>query len=138
VLSGSGTRGRANRFSTGVVRWLGLATALVGFAYLTAPRALAPLTGIDLSSSEAVTDFRATYGGLQLGLGAFLMWCSTRRLIEPAIVLAGVVATCMVTGRVVGFLVDGKPTPLLLAAAGLEGGISLMCFLIVVRARFRG
>ncbi len=43
-----------------------------GAAYALLPSDMAALTGILLANGSATIDFAATYGGLQLGLAAFL------------------------------------------------------------------
>jgi len=49
--------------------------AAFGAAFLVAPVPMAATVGIQLPEPSAVIDFRATYGGFELGLAAFLAWC---------------------------------------------------------------
>ena len=49
-----------------------LALAGLGLAYFVRPHEMANLSGMLLMSPAAATDMRAFYGGLQLGLAAFL------------------------------------------------------------------
>ena len=51
-----------------------LALAGLGLAYFVRPHEMANLSGMLLMSPAAATDMRAFYGGLQLGLAAFLGW----------------------------------------------------------------
>ena len=58
-----------------ILLWsLGLMLVGFGLAYLLSPVSMAALTGVSASTPAATTDIRATYGGYQLGVGAFLLW----------------------------------------------------------------
>jgi hypothetical protein len=58
-----------------------VALTFAGFGLwgLAAPERLAGVVGWDLRGPDAVTEIRAFYGGLELGIGAFLMSCAARR-----------------------------------------------------------
>lgn len=63
-----------------------------GAAYALRPDRMAALTDLTLPSPTARADFVATYGGLQLGVGLFLLACARRAAwIEPGLwaVVAG-------------------------------------------------
>lgn len=49
-----------------------LALAGLGLAYFARPHEMANLSGMLLMAPAAATDVRAFYGGLQLGLAAFI------------------------------------------------------------------
>ena len=73
-----------------------LTLAGFGLAYFIWPEAMANLSGMLLMQSAAVTDVRAYYGGLQLGLAAWLGLALLRpRLLE---------ATCMLLVLLYGAL----------------------------------
>lgn len=81
----------------------------LGFAF--APEALADLVAGDAPSvASAVTDMRATYGGVAIGLGLFYGMCARRPewvrlgLIASLIVVASIGAT-----RLGGIIADGSP-----------------------------
>ena len=96
-----------------ILLWgLGLMLVAFGFAYLMFPVSMAALTGVSVSTPAAITDIRATYGGLQLGVGAFLLWSALAPDRIPSGLLAlglsaGGVASC----RLVGLVVDGGSGP---------------------------
>jgi uncharacterized membrane protein YgdD (TMEM256/DUF423 family) len=50
-----------------------------GAAFTLWPEQMARLFDISLTSSTAKIDFAATYGGFELGFGAFLVACARRR-----------------------------------------------------------
>ena len=78
-----------------------------GIAFLAVPVLMAAGAGIALPVPTAVTDVRAVYGGLQLGLGCLLI-CWSRR---PSLTTAGlyaIVATLggITLGRTLGIVVN--------------------------------
>ena len=52
---------------------IGFSLVGLGLAYLIVPGMMLSLTGEFQLNSQALLDVRATYGGIQLGLGAFLL-----------------------------------------------------------------
>jgi hypothetical protein len=80
-----------------------------GLVCATATETLTGMAGITATPS-GVTDLRAVYGGFQIGLGVFLLWCRS----DPARIPAGLLALGLAVGslgalRVIGLLVDGEP-----------------------------
>ena len=81
---------------------------LVGIAYLAQPEAILALTGSFQLDSNALTDSRATYGGIQLGLGMYLLLLLRRNDgIASALLLLGVALTTVGASRIAGYLIDG-------------------------------
>lgn len=103
-------------------------SVVFGSVYLVAPELMTRPLGIASIEAMGWTDLRATYGGFQLGMGAFLWWC----LQDPSRTEAGLIAfMCLVAalacGRVVGFIVDGF-TMAMLGAFVLESGLAFFSF----------
>ena len=81
-----------------------------GVACILAPTSLAQQAGLSVTPS-ALTEIRAFYGGLQVGIGCFLMWCIRGRETTFAgllLVVVGVGGAGI--ARVLGMLVDREPT----------------------------
>ena len=55
------------------LRLMGAMSLFFGLVYLLAPESMTAPTGFGALSPGALTDVRATYGGFQLGSGAFLL-----------------------------------------------------------------
>jgi len=92
-----------------------------GAAFLAWPVELVAPVGIELPSATARTDVRAVYGGLQLGLAAFLAYCAA----SPARTVVGLAATTaciagLAAGRFLGVLVDGECTRTTLVYLSIE------------------
>ena len=87
------------------------------FAVPTALEAI----GIQLTTPEAFIDIRATYGGLELGLAAFLLVAQARPAWHSAAMLLS--ALCVGgfgLGRLSGIVIEGQGTPLMWFFLGLE------------------
>jgi hypothetical protein len=87
----------------------GVSFIVAGFAALLFPYDVVGLTGIDLPTGAAVIDARASYGGTQIGVGLFLLWCRA----EPGTARAGLVliflfAGCLLLARLYGFVLEGE------------------------------
>ena len=89
--------------------WFNLAMSVFfGGLYLFDPSIMAEPMGVAATSPAGTNDLRATYGGFQLGVAAFLWWC----LREPSRQAAGLVGLAAVIGglglcRAIGLVVDG-------------------------------
>lgn len=85
-----------------------LAIAGLGLAYFIRPHEMTNLSGMLLMAPAAATDVRAYYGGLQLGLAAFIGLCLARReLIAPALTLFTLLYSALALARIGGLWLDG-------------------------------
>ena len=85
-----------------------LALAGLGLAYFVRPHEMANLSGMLLMAPAAVTDVRAYYGGLQLGLAAFIGLSLLRLdLIRAALTLLVLVYSALALARIGGLWLDG-------------------------------
>lgn len=109
-----------------------------GAAYLARPRAMAKLTHFELPSPTAVTEIRAFYGGMELGLAVLLVVCA----IRPDWAGAGLLALALLSGgtvvaRLIGFAVDGSATAFLwkvLAAEVLVAALGVVGLIVLRRS----
>ena len=58
---------------------IALSYAGFGFAFLFKPDEWGALVSVAFTTSAGRTDFRAVYGGLEFGVGVFLLLCALRR-----------------------------------------------------------
>ena len=78
---------------------------LAGVACIVAPASFAQQAGLSAAPS-ALTEIRAFYGGLQVGIGCFLIWCIRQRTLT----FAGLLLVAFAVGgagiaRVLGMLI---------------------------------
>lgn len=85
-----------------------LALGGLGLAYFVRPHEMANLSGMLLMSTAAATDVRAYYGGLQLGLAAFIGMALTRlELTRTALTLLVLLYSALALARIGGLWLDG-------------------------------
>jgi hypothetical protein len=82
---------------------------------------MAGYVDIQLPTSMAKTDLRATYGGFEWGFGLFLLYCA----LKKEHLLTGLLAASVCIGgfgisRVFGILADGQPTSMMVAFVAIE------------------
>jgi hypothetical protein len=98
-----------------------------GAVSLLSPETIAGPAEYILSSLAAFTEFRAFYGGYELGTGAFLLLCATRRkwwrigLMASVLLIGGTGA-----GRIYGLITDGQPTIVQLLALSAEATATVL------------
>ncbi len=98
----------------------------VGFAAV--PEQLADfILDASPSTSSAMIDMRATYGGVAIGLGVFMGLCASRpQWIRQGLMATLLVLTGLAVTRLVGLVADGDPNGFMLLNLALElGGAGL-------------
>lgn len=98
------------------------------------PHGLARMLGFDATSTTALSDIRAVYGGIEIALGLFLVWCMldparTRLGLGVAALLFGLVAA----GRGFGMIVDRPVTSLTIRIFAVEAVTALVGVLLLFR-----
>ncbi|MEH6568351.1 MAG: DUF4345 family protein [Halioglobus sp.] len=90
------------------LRFTGVVFASYGAYLCFNPQFLVDLLEIG-ASIPAKVEVRAMYGGLQLGIGLFLLWGAQRAPIQQQIACAAMIACFagLAGGRGVGMLIDG-------------------------------
>ncbi|RIA34451.1 uncharacterized protein DUF4345 [Ectopseudomonas oleovorans] len=84
------------------------ALSFLGLAYFIRPEEMASFSGALLMGSAAVTEVRAYYGGLQLGLAAYLTMALTRLdLLRPGLMLLVLLYAALALARIAGLWLDG-------------------------------
>ena len=121
-----------NTFRILVLALAGLGFLGFGAWFLIDP--IGPLTaiGITATGAPAATEFRAFYGGLEVGLGALMLVAAAK----PQWRTAGlwlVLATngCIAAGRLLGVAIDGVWVPFFTYALVWEVGFALLAALVL-------
>lgn len=84
------------------------ALGVLGLAYFIRPEEMASFSGALLMGNAAVTEVRAYYGGLQLGLAAYLVMALLRLdLLRPALILLVLLYSVLASARLAGLWLDG-------------------------------
>lgn len=95
--------------TTQIFLWLqALGLIGLGLAYFIRPHEMTNLSGMLLLAQAAITDVRAYYGGLQMGLGVFLLLaCRQAELIRAALILLVLIYSALALARIGGLWLDG-------------------------------
>lgn len=110
------------KFAMNLLRINSVLFVAFGCCFVAAPEIFAAaLTGTEPSTSSALIDMRATYGGMALGIG-LVFWFFAR---QRETVYAGLVGSILVLGatamaRTVGFVADGSPNAFMLLLFAAE------------------
>lgn len=120
-------------------RTLTLISALIMFGFgawlFAVPSALAGI-GIELDGPTARIDVRATYGGFELGVAAFLFLCVARpEWTRAGLVASGFTVAGFGAGRAGGILIEGGAEPLMWMFLGLEAALTLVIVAVLRRTR---
>lgn len=92
-------------------RWIltlsALAWAGFGVVLLVAPEQLSGV-GLPVGNADARIEIRGFYGGLELGIAAFLGWClAAPERLRHGLMCAALTVGGLAAGRVVGFVIEG-------------------------------
>jgi len=107
---------------------------VVGAGFLLIPKQFGDVLEISLPTAMARTDVRATYGGLELGLGIFLILCVVRsEWIRPGLWALALTVGGFAFGRVVGFVAEGTLNNFMLFFLALELAVALLALFLLRR-----
>jgi hypothetical protein len=122
------------RFARIFLRVMGWMSLVFGFLYLFAPESMTDPTGFPALGPNALTDVRATYGGLQIGLGLFLLWAVREEVrVRPALVLQVLLIGAVALSRAFGIAVDGARSGVLVGALVTEISLTLLALVALGR-----
>ncbi|MCW8193700.1 DUF4345 domain-containing protein [Proteobacteria bacterium 005FR1] len=98
-------------------------------ALIDPPGTVAPL-GIALESASALTEIRATYGGMMIGVAVFLSYTATYRVRE------GLIATIAMLGsigivRLYGIVFDQSQVLIQFSLLGVELGLTALAIVLL-------
>ena len=123
------------RFARIFLRIMGWMSLGFGAIYLFAPQSMTDPTGFPALGPNALTDVRATYGGLQLGLGAFLLWAvAEESRVRTALVLQVLLVGAVALSRAYGIALDGTPNSVLWGALATETTLTAVALVALGRA----
>jgi hypothetical protein len=127
-----------NTFRIAVLALAGLGFLGFGLWFLVDPITPLALTGITATGAPAPTEFRAFYGGLEVGLGLLMLYAAAK----PQWRTAGlwlVIATNggIAAGRLLGVAIDGVWVPFFTYALVWEAGFAVLAA-IALKGASRG
>ncbi len=114
--------------------WLNAGVFVVyGLACVIAPETVATFfTDGSPSTSSAMIDFRATYGGVSIAVGLLLASLARDQSTHTAGLRAlAPVMLCMAAGRTVGIVADGDPNAWMFVFLAVELGVAAWAFALL-------
>jgi hypothetical protein len=126
------------RFARVVLFVAGAIYLLFGALFLVQPDRSAGWVDLQLGSPSARTEIRAFYGGLEIGLALFLAGCAfSSRWITAGLVALATACACTAAGRIVGMLVDGSSSTIILVSLAVELAIVAVAVVALWRVGHR-
>jgi hypothetical protein len=96
------------RHGSTLLRIGALVLAAYGVVFFVKPSVLAGLVGLEFTSPNAPVEVRSFYGGLELGMAAFLFACArSPRLLPAGLLFSALAFSCAGAARLLGVLEYG-------------------------------
>jgi hypothetical protein len=113
---------------------MGIMSVVFGVIYLVAPANMTDPMGFGILAPSALTDVRATYGGFQIGMGLFMLWCclGSGRLYAGmflALISVAAIAAC----RAIGLVIDGDVIDVLKYTLVFEVVLTVISLVLFLR-----
>ena len=122
------------KFTQGFLLLCGLSFLLIGAnTFYDHLAAMAPVE-LNINTVSALNELRANYGGLQIGMGLFLLAglrCKT--YLRPALLAQALIVGGLVTGRLISVAIDGQPNAFIQGLIVLESITALLSWVLFNR-----
>jgi len=105
-------RERSRRGSTVLVAVAAAVYGAIGVWTLIDPVGALAGVGVQAQGAIGVVEIRAMYGGLELGMAGFLVWCLARGRVEAGLVAATLTIGGLGLTRAIGWAAAGMPPSL--------------------------
>ncbi|MBT4499470.1 MAG: DUF4345 family protein [Gemmatimonadetes bacterium] len=114
----------------------GMTFGLTGIAFLVAPTVLAATVDLRLDTPVALNEIRAFYGGMEVGLGTFLLYVAVRGVwLVPALTLQVLIVGGTIFGRLFGIVLEGAPGSPVYSLLAIETVMLLAPLVVLARLR---
>jgi hypothetical protein len=106
-----------------------------GAVFFASPALLGDLVGLSFTSPNAPVEIRSFYGGLELGMGTFLLVCSRRPpLVAGGLLFCALAFSCAGLARLAGILQYGLEGPSQPLVGVIELSFAAICWRLRERA----
>lgn len=123
------------KFARVLVALSALMFAAFGLRGLFDPLAILEMVHFDGRDPTALNEARAMYGGVELGIAAFLVACLLDRWsLRAGLFLSAAIFTSAAAARAKSMVVDGMPDPVFVNIAMFEAGFAIACVVALARA----
>jgi hypothetical protein len=89
---------------------------------------------LNINTVSALNELRANYGGLQIGMGLFLLaGLCCKSYLRPALLAQALIVGGLVTGRLISVAIDGQPNAFIQGLIVLESVTALISWVLFQR-----
>lgn len=111
---------------------VGVLTILFGVIYLFVPATMTDPAGFGPLRGSALTDIRATYGGFQIGMGAFLLWAAgAEDRMRAGLILIALSIGSLFLSRALGVLMDGELSAFHMQGLAIESTLTAITLYLI-------
>ncbi len=124
----------SEKITQGFLLLCGLSFLLIGANTFHDPLAAMAPVELNINTVSAPNELRANYGGLQIGMGLFLLaglCCKT--MTRPALLAQALIVGGLALGRFVSIALDGQPNEFVQGLIVLESVTALLSLALFLR-----
>lgn len=122
------------RVTQGFLLLCGLSFLLIGINTFHDPLAAMAPVELNINTVSALNELRANYGGLQIGMGLFLLvGLCCKNYVRPALLAEALIVGGLAVGRLVSIALDGQPNAFVQGLIVLESVIALLSLALYLR-----
>jgi len=122
------------RVTQGFLLLCGLSFLLIGINTFHDPLAAMAPVELNINTVSALNELRANYGGLQIGMGLFLLvGLCCKSYVRPALLAQALIVGGLAAGRLVSIALDGQPNAFVQGLIVLESVIALLSLALFLR-----
>jgi hypothetical protein len=116
------------------LKLMGAMSLFFGLLYVANPGPVIDAAGFGTVLPGGLTDVRATYGGFQIGMGAFLFWASTaEERVRSGLLLVLLSIGAVGASRSIGLMLDGDFNAFHLSGLVTETVLTILTLIVFVR-----
>ena len=123
------------KITRGFLLLCGLSFLLIGINTFHDPLAAMAAVELNVNTVSALNELRATYGGLQIGMGLFLLagFCC-KAYTRPALLAQALIVGGLASGRLISIALDGQPNTFVQGLVVLESVTALISLALFLRS----
>ena len=124
----------SEKITQGFLLICGLSFLLIGANTFHDPLAAMAPVELNINTVSALNELRATYGGLQIGMGLFLLaGIACKSMTRPALLAQALIVGGLASGRLISIALDGLPNAFVQGLVVLESVTALLSLALFLR-----
>lgn len=124
----------SEKITQGFLLICGLSFLLIGANTFHDPLAAMAPVELNINTVSALNELRATYGGLQIGMGLYLLaGIACKSMTRPALLAQALIVGGLASGRLISIALDGLPNAFVQGLVVLESVTALLSLALFLR-----